>query len=80
MHLVERDARLLDLLQRLAAVQQLLMEPAPGAPPRTPWVYGQRIEHHRHAGQPAEGRLVLRADTRMLSTSSEQCASPLKGV
>ena len=71
MHLIERDATLLHEVQRLAAVQHLLVEPAPGPLPGSPWVHCQSVEHHGHAGQATVSRLILRAGTLSLRYASE---------
>ena len=61
----EVDAILLDLVDGSAAVQHVLMEPAPDALPGPPRIHSHRIQDHRDAGEAAEGRLVLRAGTTM---------------
>ena len=45
-HLIQVDAVLDDLGQRLAAVQHLLMKPSPGAFPGSSGVDGQGIQNH----------------------------------
>ena len=69
--LVQCDAAELDILQGAAAVQQGLVEPAPGALPGALGIHGQRVQDHGQACQAAEGRLILRAALQSPPSAAE---------
>ena len=52
-------------MERDAAVELVLVIPAPGTFPRCAGIDTQRVEHHRQRGQATEGRLILRSKLAM---------------
>eukprot|EP00967_Tisochrysis_lutea_P105265 scaffold160339_cov32-Tisochrysis_lutea.AAC.3 len=75
---VEIDPILLDLLEVDTTVEHGLMVPAPGALPDRAWIELEGVKCRHQRAQPAERRLILRAESRghrpvALHGSSSDC-------